>query len=260
MTITNEQIPPRRKNFAKKVQAAVAARCRRRCALCYFLDDDVGPKHGQFAHIDRNHGNNSADNAAYLCPNHHDEYDTTPSQTAKFTPNELKLYQQSLFVYVDAMPTESKFTTRSRHARVSLELYDRRLPTYHTAMQFVREVAADLKPEMQMMMKFSGDTREALFLFDKNIDEYLGELFRKALRLHTLQLLRERAQRAPMALRALASTLLESAGALTHGEVFPVVYAVALSLRLKAAIRARRQFQRKRFPHQLVAIVGPVTD
>jgi hypothetical protein len=197
MTITNEQTPSRRRNFTKTVQAAVAARCRRRCAICYFLDDDVRPKRGQFAHIDRDHGNNCPDNAAYLCPNHHDEYDTTPSQTAKFTPTELKSYQQSLFVYVDAMPTESRFNSKTRHSRVSLELYDRRLPTYQTAMQFVRDVAADLKPDMQLMMKFSGDTREALFLFDDKIDEYLNELFRKALRLHTLGLLRERAQRDP---------------------------------------------------------------
>jgi hypothetical protein len=61
-------------------------------------------------------------------------------------------------------------------------------------MQFVRDVLKDLKPELQLILKFVTDTDEAVFLFDNSVAEYLDNLFRRALRLNTLEFMRTRVQ------------------------------------------------------------------
>jgi hypothetical protein len=63
---------------------------------------------------------------------------------------------------------------------------------YRLARQFVRDVSEKLQPELQMILKFAAETDEALFLFDENVAEYLDTLFKKALRLNTLELMRKR--------------------------------------------------------------------
>jgi hypothetical protein len=47
-------------------------------------------------------------------------------------------------------------------------------------------------PDLKLILAFAADTDEALFLFDESIDEYLKTLFTKAMRLHTLELMRTR--------------------------------------------------------------------
>jgi hypothetical protein len=187
-----------RKNFPKAIEADVLIQCRRRCAFCFCLEGDTLVKRGQLAHIDRNPANASRENAAFLCTPHHDEYDSTSRQTKRFTPEELRAYQKELHMYVNSAEAwlESKTTPRKRTdvkaESISLELYDRRLPTYRTTTQFLRMVHTDYKPDLQEIMKFAHDTDETLFLFDEVIAEYLTELLKKALRLRALVLNREK--------------------------------------------------------------------
>lgn len=186
-----------RKDFPTSVMTSVLMRCKRRCALCYGLDNDFGIKRGQLAHIDRNATNNEEGNAAYLCSAQHDLYDSTSRQTKTYTPGELKGHQDNLLAYVLTIRTRTrretvKRTLNVKHARVTLDIYDRRLPTYRIARQFIRDVCENLKPELQQLFKFAADTDEALFLYDESIAGYLELLFKKALRLRTLALLKER--------------------------------------------------------------------
>ena len=78
------------------IQDALFVECRRKCAMCYALLSDWHPKNGQIAHIDRNNANNKPENLAYLCLDHHNEYDGTPGLTKRFTPGELKSYRAML--------------------------------------------------------------------------------------------------------------------------------------------------------------------
>jgi len=75
---------------------------------------------------------------------------------------------------------------------ISLEVHERRMAMYRTARKFVRDVMENLCPDLKLILAFDADTDEALFLFDESIDEYLKTLFTKAMRLHTLELLRVR--------------------------------------------------------------------
>jgi len=191
-----------RTSFPETVQDEVVTKCRRRCALCFGLEYDAGVKKGQIAHIDRNPVNSTVENAAYLRLDHHNEYDGTPKQSKRFRPAELRAYQIMLYEAVpyfgewpDARPKkQSKRGGRSGTVGVSLDVYDRRMPVYRTAMSFIRLVSGNLNPGIQDSLKFANDTDEALFLYDEPIAEYLPEFFRRALRLHTIELLRSRAE------------------------------------------------------------------
>jgi len=186
-----------RKPFPESVQTEVLVRCRRRCALCFCLDQDLDEKEGQLAHIDAPE-DATLGNAAWLCTKHHARYDSVSLQTKGYRPSELREYQQILFASVESFERRGskkrspagKRNVGGKRPVVALEVYDRRLPIYQTTMQFVREVVSDLRPELKLIMRFFADTDQALFLYDDSIAGYLDELFKKALRLHTVDLMR----------------------------------------------------------------------
>ena len=54
-------------------------------------------KKGQIAHLDGNWANNAEDNLAFLCFDHHDEYDSKTSQSKGLTEQEVKAYRKQLY-------------------------------------------------------------------------------------------------------------------------------------------------------------------
>ena len=72
----------------------------RRCCLCYGLTGDAVEKKGQIAHLDGDRTNNSPDNLAFLCFDHHDGYDSTTSQSKNYTEIEAKHYRAKLYAKV----------------------------------------------------------------------------------------------------------------------------------------------------------------
>lgn len=189
-----------RKNFSKTVKLEVLVECRRKCALCFWLRNDARDKKGQLAHIDRNKLNNTKRNAAWLCLEHHDEYDSKLSQSKGISPDELRRYQRDLHEYLASgapWPDASALPISASEGRpervVSLEIYDRRVPVYKRTIQFVQTVLKDLRPDLKDILSFASDTDEALFLFDESLSEYLAEIFKKALRLRAISLSTSRA-------------------------------------------------------------------
>lgn len=85
-----------RKNAASETEARVLTASARRCALCYGLHGDLGRKQGQIAHIDRDPSNSVESNLAFLCFDHHDEFDTRTSQAKGVTMRELAGYKAEL--------------------------------------------------------------------------------------------------------------------------------------------------------------------
>lgn len=65
--------------------------------MCFGLTRDDSRKKGQIAHLDRNPSNNNPDNLAWMCLEHHDEYDSRTSQTKSLQIGEVKLYRQELY-------------------------------------------------------------------------------------------------------------------------------------------------------------------
>ena len=64
------------------------------------MNQDDAEKKGQIAHLDRNASNNSPDNLAFLCLDHHDQYDSRPSQAKGLTIEEVKRYRTELLAFV----------------------------------------------------------------------------------------------------------------------------------------------------------------
>jgi len=84
------------------VEADILAQSRRRCCICFALDQDCSEKRGQIAHLDRDPSNNDPDNLAFLCLDHHDQYDSRTSQTKNLTIREVKQYRSELYGEVTA--------------------------------------------------------------------------------------------------------------------------------------------------------------
>lgn len=101
------------------VESEVLVRSRRRCCVCFGLHEDLGLKKGQLVHLDQDPGNNAADNLAFMCWNHHDEYDSRTSQSKGLTEQEVRTYRQNLYERL----AQTDHTTKPR-ARSSTDRHD----------------------------------------------------------------------------------------------------------------------------------------
>jgi len=91
----------KRKKIAQNVQNEITTRSGRRCCLCFGINNDLKPKGGQIAHLDRNPENDDPDNLAWLCLEHHDAYDSKTSQSKGFAIGEVKQYRDELYQAIE---------------------------------------------------------------------------------------------------------------------------------------------------------------
>lgn len=92
----------KRKPVSQSVESEVLTNCRRRCCLCAYLNDDWNLKSGQIAHIDQNPANSDYANLAFLCLDHHDQYDSKTSQSKGLRPGELRQYRDQLYDEIES--------------------------------------------------------------------------------------------------------------------------------------------------------------
>lgn len=86
-----------RKLLRGTVEVTVLTRSRRRCCVCWGLNRDVSIKSGQIAHLDGDPENGDIDNLAFLCFEHHDQYDSQTSQSKGLTLSEVRHYRDELY-------------------------------------------------------------------------------------------------------------------------------------------------------------------
>lgn len=186
-----------RTTWPKDVENRILIESRRVCALCFYFQNDSRVKmRGQIAHVDRDASNIDPENGAYLCKQHHDEYDAVSMQSKRLTLAELKEARANLYEFLRSGGLPSTDKKVARHAKekqrgISLAVYDRRLPIYKATIEFIRYVVQDLRPEYPRIIKFGHDTEEALFLFDEEIAQYLDELSKRAVRLRSVVKMRQ---------------------------------------------------------------------
>lgn len=103
-----------RKALSQTSQAAVLLSSRRRCCICFGLNRDTSIRQGQIAHLDGNSSNDSEDNLAFLCFDHHDQYDSKTRQSKNFTTLEVKHFRAELIEAVTlAFAIQVQFGTAS---------------------------------------------------------------------------------------------------------------------------------------------------
>jgi len=87
----------KRRRLQGSVVTKVLRLCRRRCCICFCLENnDKAKTDGQIAHLDKNPENSDPENLAYLCLRHHNLYDSSSSQSKGLTPGEVKFYRDQL--------------------------------------------------------------------------------------------------------------------------------------------------------------------
>lgn len=79
------------------VEAEILELSRRRCCLCYGLKRDLEIKNGQIAHLNHNPSDNRQSNLAYLCLEHHDQYDGRTRLSKNITRHEVVIYRAELY-------------------------------------------------------------------------------------------------------------------------------------------------------------------
>ena len=113
---------------SEKSEADTLERSRRRCCVCFGLHNDLSVKRGQIAHLDGDPSNTVPENLAFLCLDHHDEYDSKTSQSKSLQLAEVKRYRSELYSHLDthselgvadtgaAQPNWDRLSVRQRNA------------------------------------------------------------------------------------------------------------------------------------------------
>ena len=156
-----------RKKPDPRVETQVLVTSRHRCAFCWGLAEDLEVKKGQLAHVDRDPSKSDFDDLAFLCLEHHDEYDTKASVSKRFTPAELRIYRDGLYQLLkQGLPrrelTAADITKHAQHTQPmtpDLDLYDRRLKLYNAAKEFIVAVGASDSVKTAQATGFVHDVR-----------------------------------------------------------------------------------------------------
>lgn len=90
-----------RENVPPETQARILAESRRRCAVCYGLDGDIDRKKGQLAHLGKDASKTDESELVFLCFDHHDEFDSTTSQSKNLTRKEVERYRDELIAELE---------------------------------------------------------------------------------------------------------------------------------------------------------------
>jgi len=72
------------------------------------LFGDATVKQGQIAHLDQDASNNNVSNLAFLCLEHHDQYDSQTSQSKGFTESEVKSHCDKLYVDLPSLLSDDR--------------------------------------------------------------------------------------------------------------------------------------------------------
>jgi len=75
---------------------------------------------------------------------------------------------------------------RTNHLRLKHELFERRYKLYETITAFIAGILARGKVEPNSEMQFLRDTKTVVFLFDKDIQRFIKEIYSNAVELYTL--------------------------------------------------------------------------
>jgi hypothetical protein len=97
-----------RKRTSTEVERAVLTRSLRRCCICFVLNGIDKQRRGQIAHLDHDRSHSDFENLAFLCLNHHDEYDGNTSQSKGLTVEEVRAYRDQLYSFNESRTVDAR--------------------------------------------------------------------------------------------------------------------------------------------------------
>jgi hypothetical protein len=106
------------------IAEAILTACVRRCCLCAALSGDFAERRGQIVHLDHDPTNNRLSNLAFLCFDHHDQYDSRTSQAKGMTAGEVKNHLATLLERIASGALDAKAAApASTAANVTAAVY-----------------------------------------------------------------------------------------------------------------------------------------
>ncbi|MTI89565.1 MAG: HNH endonuclease [Balneolaceae bacterium] len=177
-----------RKKVKQTTQTEILYKSRRRCPICYGLNGDTDIKKGQIAHLDQDSSNNDFDNLAFLCFDHHDEFDGKTSQSKSLQKDEVKKYRDDLYQIFEELGTENlpdlevfeENTNNVERDKLEFDVYQEKIKIYREIRKFLGLIIRDADIEIKDMIEFANKTDEAVFLFDKDISKLIAEIYHQA--------------------------------------------------------------------------------
>jgi hypothetical protein len=127
----------KRKRTPSNIEKKVLLQSARRCCICYGLHSDFAVKKGQIAHLDQDPANSNFDNLAWLCFEHHDEYDSSTRQSKGLTIAEVKDYRDQLYNAVFEMRNPPNDDTEDSHLFIITYDYSPSSARIRTKDQFI---------------------------------------------------------------------------------------------------------------------------
>jgi len=86
-----------RQPIPEETQKRVLMKSRRRCCLCFWLHGTDEVQKGQIAHLDGDNENSAEENLAFLCFDHHDDYDGKTRLAKGLKENEVRQWRNELY-------------------------------------------------------------------------------------------------------------------------------------------------------------------
>ena len=137
----------KRKYISEQVVVDLLIACRRRCCICYFLDEEKGRTKGQVAHVNHRADDGRPDNLVWLCLNHHDEYDGKTRLSKGLTQGEIRNYRDQLVAVMRDAPPEPARSTGDIAREVVADMARSGKPGADRGWHFPLWLAAD-QPEL----------------------------------------------------------------------------------------------------------------
>ena len=142
----------RRSSIPKLIETELLAKSLRRCAYCFVLDRDARAKPGQIAHVDRDPSKCELDDLAWLCLDHHDRYDSKPSQSKGYTPDELRRHRDAVYAWVEDSCPPGMVTAKRQALRSDMERWIRKLKDQRKAGE---KLESDIEDQMALRADLS---------------------------------------------------------------------------------------------------------
>lgn len=106
------------KKVSTETETQILLKGRRRCCLCFWHSGIDEVQKGQIAHLDQDNQNPEEDNLAFLCFEHHDEYDGKTSVSKGLKIAEVRTWRDELYKEM-----EHRFGSGKKAIRVALGEY-----------------------------------------------------------------------------------------------------------------------------------------
>lgn len=110
----------KRPTIPAPTERAIVTKSRHRCSICFGLSGKDEVQKGQIAHLDGDRNNNNEGNLCWLCLDHHDDFDSTTSQSKNYEIGEVKHYREELYEEMEFRYFAIKVERRLRLAKQAL--------------------------------------------------------------------------------------------------------------------------------------------